>query len=1029
MTAPPSTIEQTRSPRSRPGAWRSTVARFGSGISPIAVAYAAPSLIAAIAVQTWFRSDAGLATGDLVPPVAPGTDYRAHWNGFDTGAGAPSYQIVSLPYFEGLRLFSHLGLGEVAFQRLWITVLLAGTAASVVFLARGLVRSPLAAAVAGFVPLFSAYRMTVAFDTVPLVAMIAAAVLGGIVIRAGAESGPRPLVFGLASLSCGFVALNPPHLALLLVWIVVCAVLAWAVHGAPAVRRVGRFLLVGVPLALLFNLWWIVPAALAITGPVFTDRFAAAGVDEWAWTHQRGNVLNVVAFTSSWAWSYPEYFPYSGRLERPPFTVLQYVPAVAAALGVVLAVGRWRRVALVLAVVGVLAIWVMKGLHDPLAGTNLWLYDHMPGFWLLRDPAKTGLVLALVFALLGAIGISRLHEHSRRAGTAAAVLLVVGAAVYAHPLLTGGVTPSERPLLPSAHVRVPPGWQAAATYLETRPPGGKVVVLPRLDYYQTPTTWGYYGTSFLRYLIERPVIEPLPGGYYRDSEVDALVGRLEAEILRGEGDVSSVLQALGAKYVVLRRDLDVTFPGRSLTSPELLARGMTGVKGTRRLRTFGVADVYEARRVRTPEVYAAVPLIEDEASLADLRQSAAVPQEVAVVRPEAGDAFIGVPTGRARLVAPPLPGGRLALAVDHGALVVRPLELTGGTTAARPLALLPAPDPPFALHVGSQSFKVRESPDASRRIAVLNPAELKDRRGFFPPQPLDLRQSLADRVGDCHAYDDRSLDDVGITAGVTSTGERGTLRLAARDHSACVAVPIDAVQAGRPLRIELSYRGMTGKPARLCIWQEGPDRCAATPPLDSSDGWHRFHETVTVAAGTESVHLFLYADGDQGGRTLTRTEYRGITVASPAPDLGVAVEPPAQLPKVSYRRTGPDQFHVRVEGAERPFVLVAAETFAPGWKLEREDAKAVEHFRVNGYANGWRVPWSGSYELTITYGPERLAQAARRLDLVAVPRRRPGIGPGTDSAAPAARRRGDGPLRRVARQRARPQSPECSTRP
>lgn len=46
---------------------------------------------------------------------------------------------------------------------------------------------------------------------------------------------------------------------------------------------------------------------------------------------------------------------------------------------------------------------------------------------------------------------------------------------------------------------------------------------------------------------------------------------------------------------------------------------------------------------------------------------------------------------------------------------------------------------------------------------------------------------------------------------------------------------------------------------------------------------------------------------------------------------------------------------------------------------------AVTHFRVNGYANGWRIPWTGSYELVISYGPERLAQAARRLDLVAIP--------------------------------------------
>ena len=744
-----------------PTTLRSRAARLGRQLPPVAISYAAPSLIAAIAVQTWFRGDAGLATGDLAPPVAPGIDYRAHWNGFDSGAGAPSYQIVSLPYFEGLRLFSSLGFGEVAFQRLWLTVLVAASAASVVFLARGLVRSPLAAGVAGFVPLFSAYRLTLAFDPVPLVAMIAAAVLGGLVIRAGGDGGPRPLVFGLASLSCAYVALNPPHVALVLAWIAVCVLLAWAAHGREALGRVARFLRVGVPLALLFNLWWIVPAILAFTGPVFTDRFAAAGVDEWAWTHARGSVLNVVTFTSHWAWTFPEYFPFSARLERPPFSLLQYVPALAAVGGFALAVGRQRRVGVILLVVGVLAIWVMKGLHDPLAGINRWMYDAVPGFWLLRDPAKAGLVLALVFALLIALGIAALAERSRSAATAAAVFVVAAAALYAHPLLTGAVVPSERPLLPSAHVRVPSGWEATAAYLESRPANGKVVVLPRLDYYQTPTTWGYYGASFLHSLIDRPVIEPVPAAYYRDAEVDALVGRLQAEILRGKRNVEGLLQALGARYIVLRRDLDTAFPGRSLASPDLLAKRLAGVQGVRHLRGFGEADVYAAPGVRMPEVYPALPVIEDEGSLSAMRRAVAMPPTAAVVGPEASDALVGIPKGQARVVTPKR---RLAVALEYGAVVVRPLRGTARVAPAPPLVLLPAPDPPFGVIVGRRRLEVSDSSDAPRRLAVVRPPELAEGRGYFPPERVGLGVALANRVGDCHRYDDRSRREVGIAA-------------------------------------------------------------------------------------------------------------------------------------------------------------------------------------------------------------------------------------------------------------------------
>ena len=474
--------------------------------------------IAAIAVQTWFRGDAGLATGDLAPPVAPGIDYRAHWNGFDSGAGAPSYQIVSLPYFEGLRLFSSLGFGEVAFQRLWLTVLVAASAASVVFLARGLVRSPLAAAVAGFVPLFSAYRLTLAFDPVPLVAMIAAAVLGGLVIRAGGDSGPRPLVFGLASLSCALrrpeSAARRPRARLdrrLRPARVGCArPRGAAARGAVPARRCAARPAVQPVVDR--------PGDPCLHGPGVHRSFRGRrrrrmGVDARPRERAQRRDVHVplgVAVSRSTSRSQPAS---SDLPSACCSTCLRWRRWV----GVALAVGRQRRVGVILLVVGVLAIWVMKGLHDPLAGINRWLYDAVPGFWLLRDPAKAGLVLALVFALLIALGIAALAERSRSAGTAAAVFVVAAAALYAHPLLTGAVVPSERPLLPSAHVRVPAGWEATAAYLESRPANGKVVVLPRLDYYQTPTTWGYYGASFLHSLIDRPVIEPVPAAYYRDA--------------------------------------------------------------------------------------------------------------------------------------------------------------------------------------------------------------------------------------------------------------------------------------------------------------------------------------------------------------------------------------------------------------------------------------------------------------------------------------------------------------------------------
>jgi arabinofuranan 3-O-arabinosyltransferase len=963
----------------RVGAFRLALPRWRARYGPTLVAYGPPSLVAAFAVQAWFREDGALASGDLSPPVTPGDEYRSHWNQFDTGAGAPSFQIVSFPFFEGLRLFAAFGLTETTFQRVWLTVLLVGATAAVVYCARGLVQWPLAAAVAGFVSLLNAYRLTTPFDSVPLVAMLTAGLLGGLVVRAGGKGGPRPLTFALASVTCGFVFLNPPHLILVLVWVVVCAFLAWAVHGERALGRLARFALTAAPLVLVLNAWWIVPAVLTITDATFDARFAAAAVDEWTWTHVRGDVRNVVGLTSSWVWDRPEYIPFSIRLEQAPFEALQYVPAVAATAALVLARGRQLRSALVLASAGVAAAVVMKGVHEPLGAANRWLYDQAPGFWLLRDPAKTGLVLVLSFALLAALATAALLQRSVLAARIAAVLVVGGCAVYAYPLLSGGVAPTERTLLPSVHVHVPDAWREAASYVDAQPGNGKVVVLPVLDYYQAPTSWGYYGSSFFSPLFRRPVLEaPLPGGYYRDRVVPQLLTEVETRLLEGRG-VTPVMQALGARYIVLRRDLDVTFPRRFFASPDVLRSALARADGVRLLRSWGLADVYDTPGVGGPEVYAGMPVVDRIPGVAATQRSVDLPANAVTVR----SPVAGLRNGEARVFRVAQSRSRVEVVLRGRRLRVQPVEGSRKRSSPRRQgAVVAVPPPPSLISVGRTSIFV---PPGSRtgRWSVSAGALLTS--GFLRARPILLQPRLARSVGDCYRVDARRLREVGISARVLATQAGPVLRLAAHEHAACVALPIPDLAPGRPFRLRLWYRGVSGNPPRFCVWQDGPDTCAPVPVLDEAEGWREVRADVRIATGTSSVRLFLYADGGHGEPTVT--EYRGLSVARAAPAVTVASTPAIALPGVSYQRVSPHEFRVSVRDAESPFVLVAAETFASGWRIRASgrDGDAVDHFRANGYANAWRIPWTGSYELTLEYRPERLAQAARRMDYFAIP--------------------------------------------
>jgi arabinofuranan 3-O-arabinosyltransferase len=946
------------------------------------LAYGVPMLVAAVAVQFWFRRGGELAGGDLVPPLVPGVDYRAHWNDFNDGAGSPGYAIVSFPYFEGLRAFHWLGLSAVLFQRLWLTMLLASAAAAVVFLARSLFRSPLAAAVAGVLSIFNGYRLVMGFDAVSLAAVVAAGFLGGLVIRSGRGRSAHPVLFAVASLTLGFVFSNPPHVVLVLAWVLVCVLLAWVVDGREALRRIRRFVTAAVPISLLFNLWWIVPAYLTLTGSVFKHRFAAPSVEQWAWTHQRASIANVLSLTSSWAWLRPEYYPFSVELERVPFSVLQYVPAGAAFLGVLLARGRSRRAAYVIAAVGLAAVWVAKGLHPPFGAVNLWLYDHVPGFWLFRDPAKLGFVLVLVFSLLIALAIVQLSRLSVLAGATGATLIVAAVVAYAHPLLTGEMIADKRPLLPPQHVRLPSAWRQAAAYLDAQPELGKVVILPQLDYYQAPTTWGYYGASFLHELIHRPVVEPLPGGYYSEPVVSQLVGELQREVVDGAKDVSPVLRALGARYVLLRHDLDTRFPGRSFVAPRRLARALARARGVRRVRSFGLVDLYEATGLRGSEVYPAVPLLAVGTSAERRFRPLALGANVARVVLTAKSLLRGIATGETRLLPAREGPARVRIFFAKRGTVISPERRTGGSEI-----VLPRLVPPFRIAIGLQSFIVSDQQPEPRVFDVTSASAPTVYR-FLPSDQITLipiRRVLAHRLGDCNRYDSRTRSETGLSASVVDRYGPPTLRLTARDHAACVAVRISRFRPATPLRVQLAYRGVMGNPPRICLWQEGPQRCADLPGLLAAPGWHRFDGTARPEAGTKSLWLFLYADG--GGSKPTVTEYRELRVERPQPAIAVGIAPVRHLPEVSYGRVAPYEFRVHVRGAGGPFLLVLSETFAPGWRVEvpGHSSGGASHLRVNGYANGWRLPWRGTYDLKITYRPEQLALWAARSDLVLIP--------------------------------------------
>jgi arabinofuranan 3-O-arabinosyltransferase len=256
--------------------------------------------------------------------------------------------------------------------------------------------------------------------------------------------------------------------------------------------------------------------------------------------------------------------------------------------------------------------------------------------------------------------------------------------------------------------------------------------------------------------------------------------------------------------------------------------------------------------------------------------------------------------------------------------------------------------------------------------------------------PASLSQ-LPFAVEDCHAYDQRSTRDADLNA-VPLPGEPApAVRLSAMAHSACVSSQVAGFVPGGSYTLDLDYRTLHGLPARVCVWQDGPDRCAPMPALAASNDWYHLQAAVTPEPGTVALRLFIYADAGALGGSGTVVEYRGLRIASAAP-LALTIldgggSPPA--PRVTWTRIGPSTYQVDVARSSTPFVLSLGESFAPGWRLEGlPDGRAVRHVVADGYANGWQIDPGARFTARISFAPDRAMHLARSVSIgtaVAIP--------------------------------------------
>jgi arabinofuranan 3-O-arabinosyltransferase len=958
---------------------------------PVARPYLIVLALNALIVSQWFRTGTFIAAGDMGAFIRRGWSPEVNWawNHQTTGAGSAGYTMVRAFEFILIWCCRAVGLTEYSAQWLFYICIYGLVGFGVAYLAGAFVRNQVAIVAAGSFGLLNGFFLTRLPNPLNVISVGSVALITAIAIRvAQGRRVPTPIA-GFALMPTSFLAFNPPMLVV---------AYAWAVGGTPllAALLLGRrqalhlvkWFVMATPWAIGLNAWWLVPLAQSFVGgggaaanATFTDP------TNWSWSQVNNLPPNILTMVANWAWFRPQYLPFAADLDRPAWIWIRYLLPACVFLAPLLAPRRLRRVAFGLVALVIVFVFLAKGLRPPFAEINMFLYVHAPGFWLFREPmSKLGQLLISLFAVLLAIGVEgamlRLRSASRLrvpgwtrrlayAGSVTPLLLVLA---YPYPLYTGGVMPDERPTQPSTHVRVPQQWWDMATHIDADKRSGKVLVLPLDDYYQMPTTWGFFGVdSIANLLIQHPVVQPKPDGYFGDVPgFSADVHAVETALLAGDlTPVPKLLDAIGVSRVIVRHDLVRGLPNRYFADDRVLGEAMARVPGAK-LDVDGMLQLWmlgdgSSPTMRTydrvldapgrPAAAAAVlGTVDDRTAVAarldttpvalspQVDDTAAVTADVVHWPVPAVDSgspttTVDVAAGRYTLAQRARAAAVLVPRLDtaNGRLLLEDptvVKVDGEPVSSRPALSVPIPagreirairtgnrivsldgaGPPASVQVGSAT-----------ELTLLATAKKPVAAGDYVP------------VFDCNNYEPRPWDELGLSRTITKTAAGRTVRLSAADHAACTKVVVSKAVPGQMYRVRLQYRSVTGSRPQICLWQAGAAGCelAARPVLEH--GWVTYERVVTMDALADELQVILHADVGERLKPKTVTEYRGLRIDALEPVATQTVWPPA-IPEVTVDLTA-GEHRLRVDGGPSGSVLAPFEPLEDCFRYDDQTAE------------------------------------------------------------------------------------------
>jgi hypothetical protein len=561
---------------------------------------------------------------DYNNPINSGREIGQIFSGWQPdNLGEPTFRQVPrlFPYLTFWKLGEAFGLSPGAIQRAWFVSLFVLCFLSAWALVKALIpseRRGWAAVIVVLGYMFNPFTVSswsvghnvqfLAYAVAPLWLLILYRTLHR----------PASMVSGvpLALISLLFASTehNPPMILSMIVFTSLLLVVLVILSRSLPVRHVLARLGSTIPWLVLVNAWWLLPfVSAAADGTGYA--YPGASRDLFAYPSLTIEVhfsefIRGLGYWGEYA-SYHgvDYLPWAESFSHP-LVIVATVWLVGLAF-VPLLMRRKTTIAVLFAsALSLVGIFISKGVNDPLAGVNRWLYLHAPGYHLMRGTYEKAGGLIFLAALIGlSIAFAQVEKVRTRVLLATATAVAIGAASW--PLFTGAVMPDLNANGVAAVVRIPVEYNDLLEWTERAEGLGTILSVPQGPIGYIKTKWAYAGPDPIYNFSDVPVVTGAPDA--RRSDGPRFAAFLKA---RERFTKASYLRRLGITHVIARMDVDPQFypgtPRPQWVEAQLQRNGFESV------HSFGVLHVY------------AVPSEHDQRSLKDAKVDMRILPEAAI---------------------------------------------------------------------------------------------------------------------------------------------------------------------------------------------------------------------------------------------------------------------------------------------------------------------------------------------------------------------------------------------------------------